>query len=90
MSEMGQLKPLELPEDPEDQEEEESDDGEEEKVPEGEIEKNSQQSDEPKIEDVIDSTNVKPSLIPTIPTANENDELEQLSQDIFENFGLCE
>ena len=47
---MGQLKPLVLPEDPDDLDEGESDeedDGEEEKVPEG---------DEPKIEDVIDSS----------------------------------
>lgn len=49
--------------------------------------------DEPVIQDVIDSSVIKPQTEDAHepnPLAAENDEFEQLSNDIFENFGLCE
>lgn len=88
MNEMNQLKPLELPEDPD----EVTEDQEEEKVPEGTDEKASQNDEEPVIEDVIDSLAVKPEAAaqPAPVIGGENDDFENLAQDIFENFGLCE
>ena len=92
MNEMNALKPLEMPEDPDDEgasEQEAEDPNEEEKVPEA----GSAVPDEhePVIEDVIDSTKVveKPSEAvggssPNV-LAGDNIEFEELSQDIFFN-----
>ena len=80
MDEMNNLKPLVLPEDPD---EVSQHDEEEEKVPE------SSQNSQPIIEDVIDSGAVKEQS-PEKENEPENGEFEDLRDDIFENFGLCE
>ena len=84
-NEMGQLKPLVLPEDPDDLDEGESedeDDGEEEKQP----------DDEPKIEDVIDSSVQQPKKTDNQSQEEpaQNEEFEELCQGILDNLGLCE
>ena len=95
-------KPLELPDDPDDQEEEGDEEEavldtiEEEKVPGEENKDPNLDEDEPKIEDVIDSKAEKKndqigaSAAEPNAIVGENVHFEELTQDIFENLGLCE
>lgn len=89
--EMNNLKPLDLPEDPDDQSENgEAPDDAAEEQPASEA-----NDEEPKIEDVIDSKQQQLSQKSQTEQiqdqiGNDTNELDMLSQDIFENLGLCE
>lgn len=83
---MGALKPLELPTDPDDQEDAKQ---EEESVAEEQAEK---ADDEPVIKDVvpdqIDSSAKQPEANPLVATEDQM-ELDEIAEDIFSNFGLA-
>ena len=78
---MGALKPLELPNDPEEVEQEEE--------VEEEI-KQSQSEGEPVIKDVdqIDSS-TKPTANVNAITGEDANEIDEIAEDIFSNFGLA-
>jgi hypothetical protein len=84
-NEMGALKPLELPTDPDDVEQEEEAKQEEASVAEEQAE------DEPVIKDVepdqINSSS-KPEANPLV-AAEDQMELDEIAEDIFSNFGLA-